>query len=450
MPPNTKTKARAKCGRPTHFLCFPLATDDSVPQLADSLAYFRSVTTPLEHASLGTRGQEGTSTSTSAPDLHGSHPSSTTTSTSPITYQGIRDETLRLLPSAAHRPPGTFHLTLGTMDLSEREDMDLAIRLLEQIDYVDLLRAAEAGELKGAIGAQSIGGPEHGHGEVEADSRISQGESKPMTVEGPLTSPPQSLTRKITPPPPTRADARPKGPPASDLSGLHSRVPPPSSPTRHSPTPLRITLSGLGTFPQPSSSRVFYAHPHDATSRLLAFGDAIRRIFQEAGLITETRALVLHATVANMIYVKDRPRSFEGQGRGRGRQAGTVDARDILRYFNEGPAVRSQHSRQTAQAPVSSSSNSGSKSNSISTAEPSDSAATTDISSKPGSHRLSASHQTISSIGSKSTPETDKQFIWARDIEIDRIRICKMGADRCDIEGWEMEYKHIAENVFFS
>src|ERR1700761_2009643 len=44
-----KHQAKRQGGKPppTHFLCFPLVTDESVRQLTDSLAYFRSVTTRL-------------------------------------------------------------------------------------------------------------------------------------------------------------------------------------------------------------------------------------------------------------------------------------------------------------------------------------------------------------------------------------------------------------------
>jgi hypothetical protein len=38
-------KGKANQKRPTHFVCFPLVTDQSVPQLVESLKHFRDVTT---------------------------------------------------------------------------------------------------------------------------------------------------------------------------------------------------------------------------------------------------------------------------------------------------------------------------------------------------------------------------------------------------------------------
>ncbi|EXJ88542.1 hypothetical protein A1O1_05472 [Capronia coronata CBS 617.96] len=423
MPPKPQSKNK----RPTHFLCFPLVTDESISQLSDSLAYFRSITTPLEHGS-----QSNTSAAVEA---------------------GFREETLRILPPAAHRPPGTFHLTLGTMDLSDEEDLNLATRLLHQIDYVDLLRAAEVGGVSDHLNRRREGKVEHGNGgaeaevdpkardalaeeeEVEAETPAAseegeaagQSQNKPQAaIESPATLL-HSLARAITPPP-LRAETSLETRPASDSSTLIPEIPIParlSTSLSSQPAPLSITLFGLGTFPRPSTSRVFYAQPHDPTSRLLPFGNAVRRIFQEASLITETRPLVLHATVANMIYVKDRSRGSKGKGRGRGAQAGTVDARDILRYFNDGPAGSWQSRQQISASPASAS-----------------------ASSQPFVSFLTKGETIVFSTSSES--EMDGKFIWAKDIKIDRIRICKMGAEQSNHEGLGMEYKHIAEEIFFS
>lgn len=371
---------------------------------------------------------------------------SDTSSTSAIADTGPCSDGLRLLPPAAHRPPGTFHLTLGTMDLSDEEDMNLAIKLLDQIGYLDLLRAAEAGELAEPTNPSRKGRSEQGNrarGEAApaAQGVSAQSKSEPETA---ARSSLQSLTREITPP-------QVGGPPDARRSLVQStqetRTGAHSSSPSSLPAPLSITLYGLGTFPEAKASRVFYARPYDATSRLLPFGKAVRRIFQEAGLITETRPLVLHATVANMIYVKDRSRGFrvKGKGRSRGGQAGTVDARDILRFFNDGPAVDAQGGNRQLASP----SLLGSVSGFASTTTTSTSTTEADTSSSPDTLGPPVNLMSTSSSPSGSDPETHKQFIWARDIQIDRIRICKMGAEPADIEGWGMEYKPIAEKVFF-
>jgi hypothetical protein len=54
--------------------------------------------------------------------------------------------------------------------------------------------------------------------------------------------------------------------------------------------------------------------------------------------------------------------------------------------------------------------------------------------------------------GRRSEEEADstssRGFVWARDIKVDRIRLCKMGAEKSDLPGWGLEYPPIAEKIF--
>jgi hypothetical protein len=165
---------------------------------------------------------------------------------------------------------------------------------------------------------------------------------------------------------------------------------------------------------------VFFARPHDPTSRLQTFGTLIRRRFREAGLITETRPLVLHATVANMTYVRGKGRCG---GRGKGRRSGkgidtTVNGREILRFFNGEGDVD-----EMMRALKSSSTNGG---------------------------KLESSTQTAShpSPGPNPSRPHSLPFIWANDIPITSIRICKMGAQPCATPSWGLEYRAVAERAF--
>lgn len=406
MPP----KSGPRYTRPTHFICLPLVTEQSIPQLSESLAYFRSVTTPLEQ---DVSAQQGSS---SPPPL----PFSTWPTDKPT-------ENFRLIPTAAHRPPGTFHLTLGTMNLSDPEDMDLALQLLQDIDYAELLREVEHNR----VGRDGMPGNRNGTREngpcgreiaergpvlegfdgeeEEANVTMNQEKSKPK-------SPLRSLSRAISPPP--RVD----------------------NPRRQQhTTSITVSLTSLGTFPRPNNSRVFYAEPQDRTARLLPFGQLVRQRFLDAGLITETRPLVLHATVANLIYVKGRGKGTgRGRGRGGGSQPGlTVDAREILNFFNNGRAEASR--RLDGETQISSNAET----------EPSGPRHTstddTSSSTSPRSHHTSDHNP---GQNSATTSKAEPEFIWARDILIDRIRICKMGAEVSSVEGWGLEYKPIAEKVF--
>lgn len=89
----------------THFLCLPLITPASQPQLQASLSKFKDSVTTTKTREL--------------PD-------------------GI--------PEKAVRPLGTLHLTLGVMSLSTPERVDSAIRLLKELDLSVLLSGLNAGE----------------------------------------------------------------------------------------------------------------------------------------------------------------------------------------------------------------------------------------------------------------------------------------------------------------
>ena len=83
--------------RPTHFLCLPLVTQSTKPQLQQSLQCFTTTATN-EH-----------------------------------------DD-----PSKAVRPVGTIHLTLGVMQLATEEQIEIASVFLRSLDIFELLKKAEA------------------------------------------------------------------------------------------------------------------------------------------------------------------------------------------------------------------------------------------------------------------------------------------------------------------
>lgn len=503
-----QNKGKAKTKRPTHFICLPLVTESSIPQLSESLAHFRSVTTPLLDANTTGRndaaGRNPEPEGSSATGLR-----STNTSTRPEAGVGPgsngggtsirRDETLRLVPAGAHRPPGTFHLTLGTMDLSEQEDMDMALRLLQDIDYVQLLgdaerqrdellrdkpeRRAKRGETPTATDPCEGQDPVEEQGEieeegenhdredkVEADLEVESGTESGGQREGKgilqaakeaIKAPLQSLARSISPPPLSGSTTLSTAQSASASTPAVSVSGPVSGQEQqhdcHLATSLTITLSGLGTFPSASSSRVFYANPQDPTSRLLPFGRLVRQRFQDAGLVTETRPLVLHATVANLIY--DKTKKGKGKGRyGKGACGGGgmgVDARDILRFFNDGRAVR--HREEALQMARRTEDTAKILARDEAAAGKAREAEEKEVDVEDEhlqQHKIEANDEGRGDSSSGSSDAMNKnealsEYIWASDIRVDRIRICKMGAAKSDIEGWGLEYKAVAEKVFY-
>ncbi|KAK5272492.1 hypothetical protein LTR99_001883 [Exophiala xenobiotica] len=552
-----KPNANPRTKRPTHFICLPLVTESSIPQLSESLAHFRSVTTPLLDSTSKNDAAGRNPEAEGGPLAAGPSTASTSNSTRLEAGAGTwtgngngsntggggtstirRDETLRLIPSGAHRPPGTFHLTLGTMDLSEQEDMDMALRLLQDIDYVQLLGGAERqmqremqrqrqmteeeedgvlrerdrprrgarmmmGEAPSSVkdandGQQHPvkeqeqaetkreGGDHHGEHrgednvEKEADLEVVQvepatdsggndkddkrnGNGKGVVqaaVKEAIKAPLQSLARSISPPPLTSST-----PPSASTSSRPAFSGSGSGSDRGS---LTITLSGLGTFPRASSSRIFYANPQDPSGRLLPFGQLVRQRFQDAGLVTETRPLVLHATVANFIYDrtnkkgKGKARKGPGGGGGGGGGGGMsgVDARDILRFFNDGGAVRDRMARTGNVAKT------FARDDEADAADGKEREVEKEEDDHHHHHHLHTHQQrhqqhkieevddedrgdaSSSNAMSKTEAEAVSEYIWARDIHVDRIRICKMGAEKSDHEGWGLEYKAVGEKLF--
>ncbi|ETI26464.1 hypothetical protein G647_03241 [Cladophialophora carrionii CBS 160.54] len=456
-----KPKPQPRHAPPTHFLCFPLVTDESVRQLTESLAYFRSVTTPLPE-------QDPDAT----PEREDQDQQESTTK------DGERQK-LRLLPESAHRPPGTYHLTLGTMNLSKQEDMDKAVALLQQIDYLALLKdagsvdgivrqargRARANNAETQVETKSMLEERHDGGEGDGPPRRQSGEatilSNPGSSESANTlshpeSSEESQDNLLASTEPTKGGPPSSSSSSSQLHALKSLTRPISPPplttsstsitTSPSPAvpPLSISLHSLGVFPKPTGARVFFAHPHDPSHRLQTFGQSIRRRFRDAGLITETRPLVLHATVANLIYARGKDRRG-GRGGGKGKSSanarprardGTVDATEVLRFFN-GDDNRGRSARQGEYMGALSESMALDMSAQKTIQKPqrpeADSHATLHVQSD---HERDHHHN-------HSSP-----YVWARDIPITCVRICKMGAESSVLPGWGLEYRAVAERVF--
>jgi activating signal cointegrator complex subunit 1 len=92
------------------------------------------------------------------------------------------------------------------------------------------------------------------------------------------------------------------------------------------PPPLTITLRGLKSLQEPGRTSGLYAPPVDEDGSLYEFCVRIRNAFQAAGLmVSDTRPLLLHATIINTVYV---------EGRGRRAPKLTIDAREIMQQYD--------------------------------------------------------------------------------------------------------------------
>lgn len=353
--------------RLTHFLCLPLVNAASAPQLVTSLEEFKSSIPLVFDTAAAGAGVVRTP----------------------------------LVPDAAHRPLGTLHLTLGVMSLPTREKLDEALNLLQSIDIVSMMREAEA----------------------EAQTKTTLPPSQGMGHSGDTTT--------------------------------------------NAPLPLTVNLTSLHALPNARSATVLHAAPVDSTSRLYPFCVALRNKFIEAGFIHQEmikaprskrgfgsgpsttamaaddaqdhsddggvdlraartagetsqgqetegkipRPLLLHATISNTVYAGKRWSKGAGGGdsRGKGKAKGgnnqkrkevlKFDATELLSRFGDQPAAETAGQAQTGLARKAVPRN------------------------MPFQTEEEGPVSTEGQRREKATP-----FVWARDIPLDRLCICEMGA----------------------
>lgn len=284
---NNQPKVLANMGpAPTHFLCLPLITETSIPQLELSLAHFKiSVTTSPEHLSSNDNARLGADT-----DEHDQNQTSR-----PAVPKSA-------FPKAAFRPLGVLHLTLGVMGLRDPQRLEAALKLLHEIDLKRLLS--------------------------DAGNQVDDNSAEPKNTE--------DTTNTIKPQVPSTSEqvsAKENESASSGLQTLKSRISPPPLSRPTDPPPLIISLKGLEFFGKPQKATVLHVPPHDPTSRLRPFSFALRQRFIDAGFMEpETRPLTLHATIFNTVYAKSRK-----EQRGEKRRIGRilVDATDVLRIYQE-------------------------------------------------------------------------------------------------------------------
>jgi activating signal cointegrator complex subunit 1 len=154
---NKTDAARPKKPPLTHFLCFPLVTVASKPQLESSLQQFTQLV--------------------SKPDSK------------------EKSREAMSLPTKAIRPLGTLHLTLGVMSLMGEDKLQGAMDLLRSLDVAELLNQVE---YRGPAESLEPSGQVRGSATASASATES---STLEEVKGTL----KSVARSITPPLPSRS-----------------------------------------------------------------------------------------------------------------------------------------------------------------------------------------------------------------------------------------------------
>ncbi|PQE07725.1 activating signal cointegrator 1 complex subunit 1 protein [Rutstroemia sp. NJR-2017a BVV2] len=187
--------------------------------------------------------------------------------------------------------------------------------------------------------------------------------------------------------------------PESSAPGIKEPQPGPKQPltsppkTQPTPQPLTITLRGLHSMHSPSSTSILYAAPISSPpDTLLTLCERLRERFMDAGfMMREERGLKLHATVVNTVYVKggrDMGKGGRGRGRGRGGGGGTSGGKGD---WGRG------HGQRKAKI----------------------------------------------TFDAREVLERYKDFEWMRDIRVEKVAICRMGAKKG--EGGEEAYEVEAE-----
>ena len=196
-----------------------------------------------------------------------------------MSVTGSDTEESPLIPEKAIRPLGTLHLTLGVMSFQSRERLDAAIAFLRSLDTYGLLKQAEESVVE------------------QSNNHLINSQNSPH------------LANEV----------------GNTFQGEGTAQ------------PLVVSIVGLQPMHSPSSTSILYASPQDASLRLPHFCLALQVTFTEAGfLVPETRPLLLHATIVNTIYAKERSRRTADGGHGKqGKGRGGFDATHVLGKFGE-------------------------------------------------------------------------------------------------------------------
>ncbi|GMG08016.1 unnamed protein product [Aspergillus oryzae] len=394
--------AKKKEKRPplTHFLCLPLVNSTSLPQLESSLAVFKA-SIPRRTLRYG------------APEPP-------------------------LIPDGALRPVGTLHLTLGVMSLPTKERLNEAIEFFQSLDLVTMVREAE-----------------------KIASARAQGKKR--------NAPSASATEQSS------------SSSAGEVAKSHDES---------RPSPFTVSLESLHALPRARTATVLHATPVDPTARLYPFCELLRDKFLEAGFLLgeqkkekdnkqtnyksteemaaeepslleempaniaeetarmsdkpistqpvskkstaskpKIRPLLLHATVANTIYVRGRARGGGPQkGQNRKNQY-TFDARDFLSHYRN---YYVDSDRTTPRATVVTTSGDASEQDQINGEDLSENEASR---SESEGDKLPNNRRTSNDATDGSRQQYP--FVWAKDFPLETVCICEMGAKKLDPEADE-------------
>jgi activating signal cointegrator complex subunit 1 len=168
--------------------------------------------------------------------------------------------------------------------------------------------------------------------------------------------------------------------------------------------PIAVDLTGLSSMHEPQNTSILYCAPVDPTSRLQCLALSAQNAFRENGfLVADNRPLKLHATIVNTIYAKEKKREPKTS--------------KVTKVSNPGPSTpfagTSSHPEMSQ---------------------------TTDAGHGP---RANSSRK----LDARGLLEEFNGFVWAKEVVVDRLAICEMGAKKITDEHGNItkeEYTEVA------
>ena len=340
------------------------------------------------------------------------------------------------IPAKALRPLGTLHLTIGVMSLADTERIEAAAHLLQSLDLRRLLEAAEPDLPKN--GEDSRKSPERSEpkdpliirqiaerGEdakignegyqlsklsVEASNSAGSTSSRLRANDSQSAAIPLADKAKCEPDSTDPENLIPDSSRGSDSTTSDVPVPGPSA------QPLTVSFIGLKSMHSPKSTSFLYTAPLDTTGRLYPFCQSLKDVFTKKGFMEdENRPLKLHATIVNTIY------------------AGKVPAKAKLVKRDDGRFRIAKAESPTDSAAINETSheNVGEESG-----------------DPPSSKRKKGKgKKQVLKFDARELLKQYDSFVLARDVCIERLAICEMGAEKMTNEAGEVveeKYQEVA------
>ncbi|KAF2100104.1 hypothetical protein NA57DRAFT_56030 [Rhizodiscina lignyota] len=299
----SSTSQRPKKPPLTHFLCVPLVTASSRPQLQQSLARFRD---DIKLAA----SRSSDAVSAEDPGALGEHLEG-----NEANNEGASRG--QQIPASAVRPVGALHLTIGVMSLTDPDRIDAAFQMLNEVDLSTIISP----EL------------EQDQGQTQASGESAAGSSSLSSV---VSGAIHTLKRAVSPPrhASDQGESKMEEMPAQEVtkSGLNTSA----SSLHERASTITVALKSLHSMHPARKTSILYAGPDDPSGLLLPLCKHLRTLFTDAGLmVKDDRQLKLHATVLNTIYVK---RSSRDRSSGHGPNARAplrVDATALLELYKD-------------------------------------------------------------------------------------------------------------------